>query len=166
MNKRIRQYVGILSTVITYYVIHEGAHLLYALYLNVFKQIRFMGLGIQIDIYADKLTSLQMTVFCALGSIATLIACWILVFNIDKMKNISFQLVKACLYYITIGLLFIDPLYLSVLCGFVGGGDMNGISLIIPSGVARLIYACVFVMNIIVFRNIVLPKYKEMFKSE
>ena len=31
MNKRIRQYIGLLSAILTYYIIHEGSHLLYAL---------------------------------------------------------------------------------------------------------------------------------------
>ena len=49
MNKRVRQYVGLLSAIIAYYLIHEGAHLIYALFTGVFKQINFMGLGMQID---------------------------------------------------------------------------------------------------------------------
>lgn len=34
-------------------------------------------------------------------------------------------------------LLQLDPLYLSVLCGFFGGGDMNGIALLCPEWAAR-----------------------------
>ena len=34
-------------------------------------------------------------------------------------------------------LLLLDPLYLSVLCGFFGGGDMNGIALLCPEWAAR-----------------------------
>lgn len=52
MSKRIRQYIGIFAAVISYYIIHEGAHLIAALYYGVFKGINFMGLGIQIDVYA------------------------------------------------------------------------------------------------------------------
>ena len=51
MNKRVRQYVGLLSAIIAYYLIHEGAHFIYALFTGVFKQINFMGLGMHIDIY-------------------------------------------------------------------------------------------------------------------
>lgn len=40
--------------------------------------------------------------------------------------------ILAALYYITIALLLLDPLYLSVLCGLFGGGDMNGIALLLP----------------------------------
>ena len=39
MNKRTRQYVGLLSAVLAYYIIHEGAHLIYALITGTFKQI-------------------------------------------------------------------------------------------------------------------------------
>ena len=166
MNKRIRQYVGLLSAVIAYYLLHEGAHLLYALSIGAFKQINLMGLGMQIDIYAERMTQTQLGVFCLLGSVTTLLTAYILIALIDKIKNISSKAVKACLYYITIAMLLIDPLYLSALCGFFGGGDMNGIKLLIPEVAARIIYGLVLVVNAFVFVKIVLPKYKLAFADE
>lgn len=50
MSKRVRQLVGIFAAIVAYYLIHEGAHLLYAVCTGVFKQINFMGLGVQIDV--------------------------------------------------------------------------------------------------------------------
>ncbi len=96
MNKRIRQYVGLLSAVIAYYLLHEGAHLLYALSIGAFKQINLMGLGMQIDIYAERMTQTQLGVFCLLGSVTTLLTAYILIALIDKIKNISSKAVKAC----------------------------------------------------------------------
>ena len=63
-------------------------------------------------------------------------------------------------------MLLIDPFYLSLLCGFFGGGDMNGISLLIPEIIARIVYAIILAINVIVFMKIVLPKYKLAFKQE
>ena len=166
MNKRIRQYVGLLSAIIAYYLLHEGAHLLYALSIGAFKQINLMGLGMQIDIYAEKMTQTQLGVFCLLGSVTTLLIAYILIALIDKIKIISSKAVKACLYYITIAMLLIDPLYLSVLCGFFGGGDMNGIKLLVPEVAARILYGLVLVVNAFVFVKIVLPKYKLAFADE
>ena len=163
MNKRVRQYVGLLSAVIAYYLLHEGAHLLYALSNGAFKQINLMGLGMQIDIYAEKMTQTQLGVFCMLGSVTTLLTAYILIALIDKIRNISSKAIKACLYYITIAMLLIDPLYLSVLCGFFGGGDMNGIKLLVPEVAARILYGLVLVVNAFVFVKIVLPKYKLAF---
>lgn len=37
MSRRIRQWIGIASAVIAYYLVHEGAHFLYAIYTGVFK---------------------------------------------------------------------------------------------------------------------------------
>ncbi len=37
INKRRRQYVGILAAIIFYFIIHEGAHLITALLMGVFK---------------------------------------------------------------------------------------------------------------------------------
>lgn len=163
MNKRIRQYVGLFSAVIVYYLLHEGAHLLYALSIGAFKQINLMGLGMQIDIYAERMTQTQLGVFCLLGSVTTLLTAYILIALIDKIKKISSKAVKACLYYITIAMLLIDPLYLSVLCGFFGGGDMNGIKLLVPEVAARILYGLVLIVNAFVFVKIVLPKYKLAF---
>ena len=57
MSKRTRQYIGILAALAAYYLVHEGAHLLYALLTGVFKQITFMGLGVQIDVCGDHMTA-------------------------------------------------------------------------------------------------------------
>ena len=67
MSKRIRQYIGILAALVAYYLVHEGAHLLYALFTGVFKQIRLMGLGVQIDVCAERMTDTQLGIFCLVG---------------------------------------------------------------------------------------------------
>ena len=164
MNKRVRQYLGLLSAILAYYIIHEGAHLLYALYIGVFKHINFIGLGIQIDVYAEKMTSTQMGIFCILGSVATALVSYLLVAFTDKIGQNPSKVFKACMYYITLALLFIDPLYLSILCGLFGGGDMNGISLLIPEIAARIVYGVLLLINTIIFLKIILPKYKLAFK--
>ena len=165
MSKRVRQYAGLLSAILGYYVIHEGAHFVYALATGVFKQINIMGLGMQIDIYADKMSDIQLGVFCIVGSIATLIVACVLVLLADKIGTVSSKVFKACMYYITIAMLVSDPIYLSILCGFFGGGDMNGISLIIPELVARIIYSLLLIVNLVLVFRVVLPKYKRAFQE-
>lgn len=56
MSKRLRQCIGLITAILAYYAIHEGAHFLYALFLGTFKQINFMGMGMQIDIYSEQMT--------------------------------------------------------------------------------------------------------------
>ena len=165
MNKRTRQYLGLFSAIIAYYVIHEGAHLVYALCIGVFKKINIIGLGMQIDVYAEQMTPQQLGIFCIVGAVATTITAYVLVAFADKIKNLPSKVFKASMYYITIIMLLMDPLYLSLLCGMFGGGDMNGIKLLIPELVARAGYGILLVVNIIVFFKVVLPKYKEGFKS-
>ena len=55
MSKKARQYIGLLIAVVLYYVIHEGAHLVVALALGVFKQINIIGLGVQIDVMSEQM---------------------------------------------------------------------------------------------------------------
>ena len=72
MSKRTRQYIGILAALAAYYLVHEGAHLLYALLTGVFKQINLMGLGVQIDVYAERMTDAQLGIFCLVGALANI----------------------------------------------------------------------------------------------
>ncbi|MBE6114743.1 MAG: hypothetical protein E7191_06640 [Erysipelotrichaceae bacterium] len=164
MNKQIRQYLGIVSAILTYYLIHEGAHLLYALWTNTFKQIHFKGLGVQIEVYIDTMTQYQLGIFCILGSMATLITAYVLVLLTDQICRSSSKVYKSCMYYITIAMLFIDPVYLSILCNMFGGGDMNGISLLFPQSIARLMYGGILCFHVYVFRRSILPKYSHSFK--
>lgn len=165
MMKRIRQYIGILAALVVYYVIHEGAHLVMALIQGVFKEVKFMGLGMQIDVFRDRMTDTQLGWFCLAGAVATFLTGWILVLMCRKICAMESKVLKAAFWYVTIALLVLDPLYLSVLCGFFGGGDMNGIRLLMPEVAARIIFAVVGVIHVMVIWKYLLPKYKESFNS-
>ncbi len=165
MNKRARQYIGLIAAVAAYYIIHEGAHLVYALIIGVFKQINFMGIGMQIDVYNTDMTDTQMGIFCLVGAAATFVVGYALVLLCDKICKVRNKLFKAIMYYISIVMLLLDPLYLSVLCGFFGGGDMNGISLLVPELAARIGFGVLLLVNGFVFWKVVLPKYTAAFKQ-
>ena len=165
MSKRARQYIGLLSAVLAYYIIHEGAHFIYALTIGVFKQINFMGIGMQIDVYNTAMNDMQMGIFCLLGAVATFIVGYALVLPSGKICKVQNKLFKAIMYYITIIMLLLGPLYLSVLCGFFGGGDMNGISLLVPELAARIIFGILLIINGFVFWKAVLPKYTMAFRK-
>ena len=102
MSKQTRQYLGLLLAVISYYIIHEGAHLLYALSIGVFKKINFMGLGVQIDVYAERMTDNQLGVFCLMGAVVTFVVAYALVLFTDKICANKSKAFKACMYYIYI----------------------------------------------------------------
>lgn len=165
MSKRARQYIGIIAAVAAYYIIHEGAHLLTALTMGVFKEVKFMGLGMQIDVFAEQMTDTQMGLFCLAGAVATFLTGWILVLLCRKICTLESKVLKAVFWYVTIALLVLDPLYLSVLCSFFGGGDMNGIRLLIPEAAARIIFAIIGIIHVMVLWKYLLPKYKESFNS-
>lgn len=165
MSKRTRQYIGILAALAAYYLVHEGAHLLYALLTGVFKKINFMGLGVQVDVCAERMTDTQLGIFCLVGALATFcVGCLLTIFakNICRTKS---KLLRAVLYYITIAFLLLDPLYLSILCGFFGGGDMNGIALLCTEWAARIGFGALLIVNGLVFWRLVLPSYKRSFSE-
>ena len=164
--KRARQYIGILAAAAAYYSVHEGAHLLCAVLLGTFRQIRFMGIGIQIDVYAERMNDVQMALFCVAGAAATLFAGIVMAALAGIICRAKSKLFRAIMYYITIALLLLDPLYLSLLCGFFGGGDMNGISLLCPEWIARSVFAVLLFINGWIFWKRVLPVYKGSFSNE
>lgn len=67
--------------------------------------------------------------------------------------------------YITIAMLLIDPLYLSILCVFFGGGDMNGIALLFPEWAVRIFFGVMLVIHCLLFWRIVLPRYNRAFMT-
>ena len=166
MNKRTRQYIGLFSAILAYYVIHEGVHFLYAVSIGVFKQINFLGLGVQIDVYVERMTETQLGIFCLLGSVATAITSYLLIGLIPVIAQMESKVFKACMYYITIALLVLDPMYLSVLCTLFGGGDMNGIALIIPETMARIVFGILAVVHGFVIWKVVIPKYTKIFETD
>ena len=118
MTKRTRQYLGILAAIAAYYLVHEGAHFLCALLMGTFESIRFMGIGMQIEIYSEQMSASQLGIFCLAGSASTLLVGYILSALATKICTSSSKIVRAVFYYVTIAFLVLDPLYLSVLCGF------------------------------------------------
>lgn len=164
--KRARQYIGILAAAAAYYSVHEGAHLLCTVFLGSFRQIRFMGIGMQVDVYAERMTDGEMALFCIAGAVATLFAGIVLAALAGKISHKKSTLLRAVMYYITVALLLLDPLYLSILCGFFGGGDMNGIRLLCPEWIARSVFAGLLIVNAWVFWKRVLPVYRESFSNE
>lgn len=165
MSKKYRQYIGIAVAVLMYYIIHEGAHFVVALAQGVFKQVNFMGMGVQIDVFADRMDSIQMAFFCLAGPLATLVAGWLMVLFVRPLCRISSDVVRACAWYTSLTMLVLDPLYLGIFYRWVGGGDMNGIALIAPEGTVSLIAGVVGVVNLLLVWKVLYPAYKASFKN-
>ncbi|MBR7114834.1 MAG: hypothetical protein IKC66_02665 [Alistipes sp.] len=166
MGKRARQYIGLVVAVALYYTIHEGAHLLVALAQGVFKQINIIGLGMQIDVYAEQMSPQQMAVFCLAGPLATLITGWAMVLFVKQICAIRSAVVKACAWYTSITMLMLDELYLGVFYSWVGGGDMNGIKLMLPEGAVSAVAIVIGVVNMLIIWKVLFPAYKKSFATE
>ena len=151
MTKRTRQYLGILAAIAAYYLVHEGAHFLCAILMGTFKSVHFMGVGMQVVVDSEQMSASQLGIFCLAGSASTLLVGYILSALTAKICTCSSKVVRAIFYYITIAFLVLDTLYLSILCGFFGGGDMNGIRLLCPEWIARIGFGAVLIGNAIVF---------------
>lgn len=155
--------LGLVVALLTYYFIHEGAHFLYALSHGVFKAVHFMGFGIQIDIHREMLTDSQLGWFCLAGPIATLICAALLIGLCKQICSMKSAVLKACCWYISLIMLLLDPLYLSLIYRWVGGGDMNGIRMLVPEVVAAAIFTLILLANIILIFRLLLPRYKAAF---
>lgn len=167
MKSGLRKYIGVLVGIILYYIVHEGAHLIVALAFGIFKEIRFMGVGIQITVTDPSvLTNLQFAFFNLAGAAASLSAAYLLVIFAKRICNMQSKGIKAICFYSTIILLLNDAIYLSILCGFFGGGDMNGIVLFgVPEWAARISFGLIGIINLCLIKKLVLPFYKTSFHS-
>lgn len=163
MNKRIRQYIGVLSALLVYYIVHEGAHFFYALTTGCFKGINFMALGIQIDIHREMLNDAQLGWFCLSGPLGTFLGAWVMIFLCKYICSLKSAVLKAMAWYTSITLLLLDPIYLSFLYRFVGGGDMNGIKLLLPENIAVGIFATIGILFFIILMKYLLPRYTQSF---
>lgn len=160
--KNLRKWFALICAILLYYVIHEGSHLIVALRYGVFKKIKILGLGIQVVTNIELLTDLQKAIFCLVGSISTLITAYILVAFTKKIVKSKNNFFKAISYYTTLGFLLLDPLYLTIIYKFVGGGDMNGILLFgIPEILIQLFFLIITIVNILLIIKKVYPTYKK-----
>ena len=158
IETNIRKWISLIIAVLIYYVIHEGSHLLVALSYGVFKKIKLSTLGVQIVINDANLSNFNLAIFCVVGFLSTFITSYILVLLINKIVKLKSKYLK------TIILLLLDPLYLTILYNFVGGGDMNGILLFnISNTIIKLFFFIILILNLFVFIKVVLPKYKKSF---
>ncbi len=168
LKNNMRKWTGLIIGVIIYYIIHEGAHLVTALLFGAFKGIRFVKFGLGVQIVADTgiMSDMKIFIFCISGAAAALIAGYILVWQRMRILELPGKKLKTAAYYTTVILLFLDPLYLSVLYRFVGGGDFNGILLSgIPETAAVIFFIIIFLFNLFLFVRLVYPSYKQNFSE-
>lgn len=167
MTSNLRKWTGILIMVFCYYLVHEGAHCIASMLMGTFQRVQIHFPGIQVVADIESMSDLQTAIFCAVGALATLILGYILVFLTRHIVAANSKLLKAAFYYTTLGMLVSDPIYLSLLCGFFGGGDMNGIILFgIPELAARTAFGIIGSMNAWVFIRWVHPIYKANYRED
>lgn len=165
-KKAMRKWLGVIATVIAYFTVHEGAHAVYALSIGAFEKIRFAGLGVQVQINRDAMTSMQFGIFNVLGAVATIVCGYLLLSFVNKLTQSSSKIFMAIMYYLTLGFLVIDPLYLTIVFQFVGGGDMNGVVHLMPQIIAQVVFAIILLVNIALLFKVVIPKYKKAFELQ
>lgn len=88
-----------------------------------------------------------------------------LVYFKDKICEIKNKLVKAIFYYITVIMLVLDSIYLCLLSGAFGGGDVNGILYLMPQAWIWTIFAFILLFNIWILLKKVNPTYTASFKE-
>jgi len=165
LRRSTKLWIGLFMSIIMYYLIHEGAHLIQAVLADNFDYIRFVGIiGIEIMI-KEVPTGLELAMFSGLSSVLTILLGYLLVAIMPKILGLKSKTMKVIFYYTTIVFLVLDPLYMSILHRFVGGGDMNGVSkgLGISSFPVSLVFGILFIINLYIAIKKVNPAYKRNF---
>ena len=164
--KNARKWFALICAILLYYLIHEGSHIIVALTYGVFEQIKILGLGVQVVAKVELLTNVQTALFCIAGSIAILLTAYLLVLLLPRITEVESKVFRAIGYYTTLAFLLLDPIYLSILYKFVGGGDMNGILLFgIPEIIIQVIYGVIALLNVLLIVKRVYPAYRKSFNS-
>lgn len=165
--KNSRKWLALICAILLYYIIHEGIHIIVALSYGVFEKVKILGLGVQVVTNMEVLTDFQKAIFCISGSLSTLIIAYILVAFTKIIVESKSKILKAIGYYTTLAFLLLDPLYLTIIYKFVGGGDMNGILLLgIPEITVQFIYGIITVINILLIIKKVYPAYLKSFSEQ
>jgi len=169
MSSNARKWLAVLVTIVGFYVVHEGAHLMLALVFHVYQGIHlyaFGMLGVQVLIDATALSARQLAVFGVAGSVASLLVAYLLVFMRKPLLTLQSKPAKAIGYYLTVGFLMLDPVNQAVISAFVGGGDVNGIMLFgIPAAAVRLVFSGVGAVNLVICAKVIYPAYKQSFAA-
>lgn len=164
--KNLRKWFALICAILLYYIIHEGSHIIVALSYGVFEKVKMIGLGVQVVANIELLTDFQKAIFCIAGSISTLLIAYLLVLFTKKIVECKNKVFKAICYYTTLAFLLLDPLYLTIVYKFVGGGDMNGILLFgIPEFIIQLIFGIIAIINILLIIKKLYPAYKKSFRK-
>ena len=124
-----------------------------------------MGLGMRIDAYTDRMTDFQLGIFCLVGAVSTVLIGWLPVLLCKRICAAKSKVFKTVMWYVSLAILIIDPLYLCILCGFFGGGDMNGIKLLFPEITVRIVFAIIGILHGIVIWKYLMPEYTKAFRE-
>lgn len=163
-NAKLRKWCALLTAVIVYFIVHEGCHALVATCFGALERVRLLGLGVQVVVKQELLSDWQLGVFSIIGSIGTLLAAYLLLTLTKNIVQTNSKLIKAIGYYTTFTLLLVDPIYMTFLYKFVGGGDMNGIKLLwLPELGWQIIYGIIAIINVLLIARYVYPAYKKAF---
>ena len=170
MNEKLltnlRKWFALICAIFLYYIIHEGSHIIIALIYGVFEKVKVLGLGVQVITNIEVLKNYQIGIFCIVGSLSTLLLAYLLVLLTNRIIKSKYKVFKAIAYYTTLAFLLLDPLYLTIIYKFVGGGDMNGILLFgIPEIIIQFIYGSITVINICLINKKIYPAYKKSFSE-
>lgn len=170
MKERIsnnsRKWLSLIIAILLYYIIHEGSHVIIAMLYGVFEKIRILGLGVQVVTNTELLSDFQIAIFCVVGSISTLLVAYLLVLFTKRIVESKNKIIKAICFYTTLAFLLLDPLYLTIVYKFVGGGDMNGILLFgIPEIVVQIIFGIIAIINVFLIIKKIYPAYKKSFSE-
>ncbi len=160
-KRNLRKWTALVVAIAAFLIVHEGAHLIYALSIGAFKQINILGFGLfQIEPYVERMSEIQLGIFCLLGPVSTISCGYIFLALTPKLASLKNAYARAIGYYMTVVFLITDPLYLCCL-----SIDMNGIILILPETVVRVAAGILALSNSMIIIRVVIPNYREAINS-
>lgn len=158
----VRKYLYFILAGITYLIVHEGVHIIQALIYGIYKGIKLLPLGVEVEVIQPlTISGLKLAAFSGLSSISTMLMGYVLFLLSPVVLKSKKQYLKNYIYYVTFVFLLLDPIYISILSNFVGGGDINGIALglHLPYMLVRSVYLIIAILNACLIYKKLYPAY-------
>ncbi len=137
-----RRYGYFLLAGLSYLLIHEGVHLIQALIYGIYKGVKILPLGVEIEIIQPlTIKGFKLAAFSGLSSLTTVLIGYLILILGPQILKLKGRPLKNYFYYVAFIFLLLDPIYISIFSIFIGG-DINGI--ILGLGISPLIISLIY----------------------
>mgnify|MGYP001321727963 CR=1 FL=1 len=153
----MRKYIILVIAVLTFIVLHEGAHLAVGYAYGEFESLRILPYGVEVIFKTpvEQRSGIQWGFISGSANALTLSLGYLFFLIRGKMASLNNNFWRNYVYYLTFLLLLIDPFNLSI-GPFIYGGDIGGITA--GFGLNQYLVQVIFLIILLLNRELIVQK--------